>query len=456
MTLISLAVGGLVGVLVGGLVLWSRRARPRGEGVLRAAVWGSFLGTFLLGLLLVEANPASLIGGPFGGLWLLLQLLLFVPGGSITGAAAGVVLASGALPGGRLPRLLRRLTLGAYLVSAVVLSITLAPPAVLLHITNATGSFPLVAKISGYATIPLDLALNERGDQLAVLSSRHGRQRLDRIDLLHRRVRAVRTGHAPLLRSNDRNDQLLSIAFAPDGASWITAAIDQVPERDLVSGRPLERFAGADLAFPLAEGRLLSLGQTQHLAGQVQAPGLLVWDRRTGRRLKVLPAELLPSERRFLPIAVSPDGRRIAFPPRLFGDRIEVWDSTTLQRLTTLKLPQPAGILALAFAPDGRQLAVSLGQDPPLSIWDLGTAATISTIDSPERVDQLYWSDRGILTGSTRGFEVWDPRSGVLRHTLSPAAAPALSALSGDGSTLAAYLPDGWIAVWQVGNGAQP
>lgn len=131
-----------------------------------------------------------------------------------------------------------------------------------------------------------------------------------------------------------------------------------------------------------------------------------------------MPADLNTVERATLPVAVSPDRRLLAFPLRVDDDRIEVWDIPQARRITTLELGRRAGLLALAFSPDGRQLAVALGQGPPIAIWDLATARRIRSLDRPQPVQQLHWTTEGLLASSDDGFRVLSPQDGRVLHTL--------------------------------------
>jgi hypothetical protein len=94
---------------------------------------------------------------------------------------------------------------------------------------------------------------------------------------------------------------------------------------------------------------------------------------------------------------VSADRRLLAFPRRPYDHQIQVWNIVDNKLSSTLALGSPAGILSLAFSPDGGQLAVALGQGPLLSIWDLASARQM---------------------GSRGAFKVLNPRSGEVLHTL--------------------------------------
>ncbi|MCP9817272.1 hypothetical protein KBY76_11460 [Synechococcus sp. GreenBA-s] len=356
MTVLSALVGGVVGAVVGGIAGRLRRSRPRGLG---PSLAGSFLGVLLAGLLPIEANPASLIGGPYAGIWFLAMAVLFVPAGALAGAVLGIVVAGHPRSRLRGPRALPLFTVAAYLISAVVLTLTLSPPGIAIRTLQPQGPVSLVAEVRGLEPIPSHLALSA------------------------------------------------------DGKDLVTAAPQQVQVRPLPAGRPRLRLEGGEVAYPMAAGRLLTLNPSD----ASPAPrSLLVWDLARGRRLQAMPADL----------------------------------------------NTPAGLLAVDFSPDGRHLAVALGQGPPITVWDLATARRVRSLDSPERVQQLHWTSEGLLVGADAGFRVLSAQDGRVLHTLplgaagpSSPARPVLSlgpsALSGDRSTFAAPLPGQGIAVWRVG-----
>ncbi|WP_411876291.1 WD40 repeat domain-containing protein [Vulcanococcus limneticus] len=456
MTVLSAVVGGVVGAVVAGIVSLLRRSRP---GAVGPAVWGSFLGVLLVGLLPIEANPASLIGGPYAGLWFLSMALLFVPVGAVGGALLGMLAIGHPRARLRGPRALAALTLGAYALSAVVLTLTLSPPAITIRTPQPGGPFPLLAEVSGLESIPSHLALSGDGRQLAVLSVRYGRQQVDILDLTSRQQHRIRNLHGKPEGQQTLREILSTLAFTVDGKELVTAALQQVQVRSLPAGRPWLRLDGGSVAYPMAAGRLVTL--TPNDASPAPR-NLQVWDLASGRRLQAMPADLNTVERAMLPVAVSPDRRLLALPLRVDDDRIEVWDIPQARRITTLELGRRAGLLALAFSPDGGQLAVALGQGPPIAIWDLATARRIRSLDRPQSVQQLHWTTEGLLASSDDGFRVLSPQDGRVLHTLPPgAAAPSVparpvlslgpSALSGDRSTFAVPIPGQGIAVWRVG-----
>ncbi|MCP9927449.1 WD40 repeat domain-containing protein [Cyanobium sp. CH-040] len=452
MTAFSAVVGGVVGGMVAAVA-----RRP-----LRPALWGSFVAVFLFGLLPIEANPASLIGGPYAGLWLGFMVLMLVPAAAIAGAVLGLI--SAALPRSPLhqPRQRAGITLAGYLISALVLTVSLSPPGISVRVPESSGSFPLVAEVSGIESPPLDLALSADGHRLAVLSVRYGRQQVDIVDLTTRKQHRIRNLHGKPDGRQTLADILSTLAFTADGQELVTAAVEQVQVRTLPEGRPRLRLAGGEVAYPMADDRLVTLASLDASAGSPAPRSLQVWDLSSGRRLQSLAADLNTLDRNTVPVAMSTDRRLLAFPHRIRNDRIEVWNIGEGRLISNLELEGRQGIRALAFSPDGRQLALALDQTPPLTIWDLAAASPIRMLNTADPVHQLYWTTGGLLAGYDGAIRVLSVQNGAVLHTLqlrspgpSSPARPRLpmqpSSLSGDGNTLAAHFPGHGIGIWRVG-----
>lgn len=132
---------------------------------------------------------------------------------------------------------------------------------------------------------------------------------------------------------------------------WIPGRDHAVRLWDIDSGKELARFEGhTDLCNAVAISPDSRLAVSGGRLGDVR-----VWDLET-RNSKPL-VTLSGHERRIMAIAFSPDGKR--FASCCHGGKITVWDTATFSRLHHWKLP--GGVLSLAFAPDGRHLAIGNG-----------------------------------------------------------------------------------------------
>jgi hypothetical protein len=475
MTLVSFVIGSAVGAVVGWIakLIWRRRQHDKDSvqpmrWVVNAAMFGSFIGMLLICMLPILASPASLIGGPYGGIWLMVMLIFLAPTGSILGAVVGAVLGAKLPARIKQPKLAGIVLLVSYVISASVLYVGLAPPPVAISTPQTNGPFPVVAEIRGHDGTIKDVALSANGQQLALLTLRYDDERVEIWDLPAQRV--IHTFKRPSDASVTLKNILSSVSFSPDGRELITAAAQQIQVRNLSSGEVRLRLDGGVVAYPMAGNKLATLAVVDPWkAKPTDKPepySLKVWDLTTGKLLQTMTADFDTSQRTHLPIAVSPDRKLLAFPPTLYGNQIQVWDIVTGKQVSALVSKNPSGILALTFSPDGKQLAVALGQGAPLSIWDWQAEKLVKTIADAGRAEQLYWSNQGIFVGSDGGFKMWNPQTGKALQTLdlqppaSPQQTPATikpptlplghSALSADRTTLAADVPQQGIWVWQV------
>jgi hypothetical protein len=466
MTLISFVIGSVVGAVVGWLATFILRRRQRGKALslprrslIEPAIFGSFIGMLLIGILPIEANPASLIGGPYSGLWFLMMFVMLAPLGSISGAIVGVIVGSKQFTSINQQKLMGVILLLAYLFSASVLYVGLAPSAVVMTTPSGSDPFPIVTELKGYENIPKALALSENGQQLAISTVRYGEDKVEIWDLSRKKV--VYTLPGKRGGSITLKDILASLEFSQDGRELITAAVQEVQVRSLTNDQVRLRLDGGNIAYPIAGNQLVTLAAVDAWAAKPEPYSLKVWNLTDGKLLHTMPADLPPSERRNLPIAVSPDRRLLAFPPGVYNDEIQIWDILNHKQIGSLVSNQPAGVLSLAFSPNGEQLAIALGQGTPLSIWDWRSPKEVKKITDAERAEILYWTEEGIFVGGDGAFQLWDPQTAkplqkldlqppvtsnqlTMRFPLGP------SALSADRTTLTAYVPQQGIRVWKV------
>ena len=148
-------------------------------------------------------------------------------------------------------------------------------------------------------------------------------------------------------------------------------------------------------------------------------------------------------------IAVSPDGKTIATGtiPGSMRDAIELWDSASGRRTTTLPL-DGHNLLGLAWSPDGRELAVAHAEK--VKIWSPNARAPWRVLEEPASAKEtgfwsVDWSPDGRWIAATRPglgrVYVWDATTGKIEKVwdfpMSEQDGPEGLAFSPDGRSLA-------------------
>jgi WD40 repeat protein/DNA-binding SARP family transcriptional activator len=155
-------------------------------------------------------------------------------------------------------------------------------------------------------------------------------------------------------------------------------------------------------------------------------------------------------------VAFAPDGRQLAVATGPFSDR-EVVSQVRVRvvdldsRSVTTEIAPDVWVSDLAFGPDGRRL--TFGRSP--ATWDVATGERVTTHESqtgavfPVAANPV---DTRVATGSTDGtVTLWDPegagRPVVLRGHAGMITAVAFDA---EGDRLASVSTDGTVRVWAV------
>jgi WD40 repeat protein len=169
-------------------------------------------------------------------------------------------------------------------------------------------------------------------------------------------------------------DGVAGVDWSPDGRLLAAAGRGHVVLWDAQARRrvrnPLRAGKADVLTGPLAwspDGRQLAAV----CRGEYRTD-ITIWSTRTWDIVGYVPAV---SRADGPAIAWSPDGHLLAFatPGVIDGnDNVDLWDSVTRQRLTTLNQPGTGWVRGLAWSPDGDALAVAA---EAVTIWDIAGVA---------------------------------------------------------------------------------
>lgn len=253
-------------------------------------------------------------------------------------------------------------------------------------------------------------------------------------------------------------------AVSPDGRTVAVGAADGAVERWRTSDPAAARVlatAGAgvmDTVFS-RDGTRLATVSDDCVAD--------VWAAATGQRLASLTApgdyaDDLATAR----IAFSPGGRELATdctggpPGGPVVTTAMVWNATTFRLIASMRMPV-RGVTAtsdLAFAPDGRSIAVPDGAGSIL-LWDTGSGRVTGRIPTREPVSALAFSPDGrtlATAGGDKTIRLWDIARRRQVAVLPPGTSQVRElAFSPDGRLLAAAAQDATVRLWAV-RGYQP
>jgi WD40 repeat protein/DNA-binding SARP family transcriptional activator len=247
------------------------------------------------------------------------------------------------------------------------------------------------------------------------------------------------------------------VAFSADGTMLASGGGDRrVIVRDVASGQVRETFQGGEGRF--AGLRFSPDGRTLYAAA---TRSVIAWDLEGAGRLgRPFPVSG-PTD---LAMAVSPDGSLIATPDGPAGDRVSLRELRTPRKVRRPLAPGIGRIGAIAFAPDGRTLA--LGGDrahgaPVLVDIASGAVTRPRTGGHDDGFGTLAFDGEGkrILTaGNDRRAIVWDARTRAplleLRHPGDDQFNDTVAAWSPDGTMVATASGGGTVVLWRAADGA--
>jgi WD40 repeat protein len=183
-------------------------------------------------------------------------------------------------------------------------------------------------------------------------------------------------GGRELLALQGHNWEIIGLAFSPDGSRLASAGLNHTVQLwDTATGQQLLTLQGKvtgvmSVAFSPDGRRLASAGWDRTVR---------LWDAASGQEVLTLQGNTAG----IMSVAFSPDGRRLASGD--LAHTVRLWDVASSQEVLTLKShtsgvkskrfnPTSGWWLPVAFSPDGRRLA-NVGEDGRVSIWETAVSA---------------------------------------------------------------------------------
>lgn len=156
-------------------------------------------------------------------------------------------------------------------------------------------------------------------------------------------------------------------SLSPDGARFVIAWEDEEGRTrmhliDVASGGKL-------LSFPVADGVSdCCFSPDGRRIASVHFNDVKIWDALDATEVATLPYLFSGARGGQSPVALSPNGERVAFA---FSDGVvEIWDIENRQRMLVLAAHSDSGVSDLAFSPNGRTLLTS-SFDRTVKLWDV-------------------------------------------------------------------------------------
>jgi serine/threonine protein kinase/WD40 repeat protein/tetratricopeptide (TPR) repeat protein len=246
-------------------------------------------------------------------------------------------------------------------------------------------------------------------------------------------------------------------AFSSDGRRLATVANDEhtIKVWDTTDGRELTALHG--LSAIVASVALNEDGRRVAGFSLGASRAVRVWDTATGRFLNAYLPAAAPNRVLFGAVALSPDGRRVAFGDHPAGEeqaQVRVFDLDADREVIAFPT-RDARIVSLSFSADGHLLAAGdmSNKDSQVFVWDTRTGHRLHKEDLEGPAFRVAFSpDQQRLAGLDREqLSIWDVASG--KSVLSLRCGPPRPNDGGFNPALA-WSPSGrWLVTtnWQGG-----
>ena len=155
-------------------------------------------------------------------------------------------------------------------------------------------------------------------------------------------------------------------------------------------------------------------------------------------------------------------GTREARLPSTAGNTVQLWDATTGEKRTTLRL-QTQRAASIVYSPDGNTIATARKRDNTVYLWDAATGKSKGTLErvGTGSVQSFMYAPDGKTIATAGGWtdnivQLWDAQTGALKTTLTGHTKRVNSvAYSPDGNIIASGSKDGTVRLWDTATGKQ-
>jgi RNA polymerase sigma factor (sigma-70 family) len=214
-------------------------------------------------------------------------------------------------------------------------------------------------------------------------------------------------------RYPQENVALFALAFAPDGRSVVAADYGEpvVQRWDVATGKEVARYEAPELFLHAAlfspDGSVMATAaDAERYTGYV----VRLWDLATGQVRRTITVDV--GSGRFAAMAYAPDGKTLAVVGEDDGT-VHLLDTAT-GRDRTPGVGHLGGVAGVGFTPDGRSL-VSVGLDRSVCVWDPETGAlrqrrAEALRPPPVIAFNMHVTAQGLLTasGPDHAARSWD------------------------------------------------